>query len=123
MTDAVKTRYLVVHMTDPTAEQWDDEVDSPALQRWIDAGRTGERWELDGSPVGDRDTARSVVTRNGEVIVTDGPFPEQKEWFMGFDWIEAESIDEAVAIVSTHPSTKIGRLYVVPAAPLPEGVN
>jgi hypothetical protein len=116
------TRFLVIHMTDPTAAEWDPAVDSPALQRWIDAG-VDSGWEISGSPIADRSTARSVVSRGGELIVTDGPFPEIKEWFAGFDWIEAESLDAAIEIVSTHPSTKVNRLYVVPAAALPEGVN
>jgi hypothetical protein len=110
-------QYLVVHMTDRDGEGWDDATDIARLDDWIaDTKATGRN--LGGSPVGERDEAKAVAVRGGEVVVTDGPFPEFKEWFMGYDLISADSMQEAVDIVATHPSAKLGKLYVLPAVPL-----
>jgi hypothetical protein len=37
----------------------------------------------------------TVRVRNGETLVTDGPFAETKEQLGGFYLIEAETLDEA----------------------------
>src|SRR5665213_244358 len=37
-----------------------------------------------GLPLQSQDTATTVRLRNGERIVTDGPFAETKEWLAGF---------------------------------------
>ncbi|WP_073457593.1 YciI family protein [Pseudonocardia thermophila] len=42
-------------------------------------------------------TATVVRTRDGEVLVTDGPFAEAKEHLGGFLVISAEDLDEALA--------------------------
>ncbi|GAA4171340.1 YciI family protein [Gryllotalpicola koreensis] len=107
------TQYLLLHVTDPSAEPWDDLVDPGLLTDWLDE-RRDDRQPHRGSPIGTRGQAKSVAVRGGEVQVTDGPFPEFKEWFMGYDLIDADSMEDAVRIAATHPSAKIGRLYVLP---------
>lgn len=107
------TQYLLLHVTDPTAEAWDDEQDPAKLDSWVVARRETPLGHH-GSPIGTRRQAKSVAVRGGETQVTDGPFPEFKEWFMGYDLIEADSMEEAVTIAAGHPSAKIGRLYVLP---------
>lgn len=42
------------------------------------------------------DTATVVRSENGEVLTTDGPFPEAKEQIGGFWIIEAADLDEAL---------------------------
>jgi hypothetical protein len=56
-------------------------------------------------PVG---TARSVRVRDGEPVVTDGPFAETKEVLGGFYIIDAESQDEAEQIAARIPSARMG---------------
>jgi hypothetical protein len=46
------------------------------------------------------DTATVVRVANGEVITTDGPFVESKEYLGGFYIIEARDLDEALAWAS-----------------------
>jgi hypothetical protein len=43
------------------------------------------------------DIATVVHAENGEVLTTDGPFPEAKEQIGGFWIIEAADLDEALA--------------------------
>ena len=61
-----------------------------------------------GSQLQPTDTARSVRVKNGETIVTDGPFAETKEALGGFYVIEADSTAEAAAIAARVPSARMG---------------
>lgn len=62
------------------------------------SGALGSGFELD-SPT----TAKTVRVRDGETLVTDGPFAETKEQIGGLMEIEAEDLDEAIAIASQIP--------------------
>jgi hypothetical protein len=54
------------------------------------------------------DTARSVRVKNGERIVTDGPFADTKEVLGGFYLVEAASPAEAEEIAARIPSARMG---------------
>ena len=46
-------------------------------------------------------TATSVQVRDGKSLVTDGPFAETREQLGGFLLINAQDLDEAIAIASS----------------------
>ncbi len=50
----------------------------------------------------------SIRPRNGQPLVTDGPFAETKEQIGAFFIIEAVDIDEAVQVASKHPAAVLG---------------
>jgi hypothetical protein len=62
------------------------------------SGALGAGFELD-SPK----TARTVRVRDGQTLVTDGPFSETKEQIGGLMEIEAEDLDAAIAIAARIP--------------------
>lgn len=62
------------------------------------------------------DTATSLRVRNGQLLATDGPFAETKEYLGGFVVIEAKDLNEAIRLMSTHPWTRTGCLEVRPLA-------
>jgi hypothetical protein len=62
------------------------------------AGKIGFGAELD-SP----STAKTVRVRDGETIVTDGPYAETKEQIGGVVVLNAEDLDEAIAIAARIP--------------------
>ena len=66
-------------------------------------------YELDG-----RDTAKVVRVRNGERIVTDGPFAETKEIVGGVFVIDLPDLDEAIRLASLVPTTEHGSLEIRP---------
>lgn len=106
-------QYLVIHLTDETGAALAPDEDRRMLESWIDEGvRAGTVGE--GAPVAGRDRAKAVVVRDGRTIITDGPFPEFKEWFAGYDLIEAESIDEVAAFMAKHPTALAGRVLILP---------
>jgi len=55
--------------------------------------------------------AKSIRTRGGRQMVTDGPFIETKEQLGSFFIVEADSIEEAVAVASLHPGAIFGEQY------------
>jgi hypothetical protein len=59
-------------------------------------------------------TATTVQVRDGETIVTDGPFAETKEALGGYYLIEAESLDEAIEWAARIPSARDGKIEVRP---------
>jgi hypothetical protein len=62
------------------------------------AGKIGFGAELD-SPK----TAKTVRVRDGETVVTDGPFAETKEQIGGVVVLNAEDLDDAIAIAARIP--------------------
>ncbi len=69
---------------------------------WIAAlaasGRLRDRRELQ-SP----STATTVRVRNGEAIVTDGPFVESKEAIGGYVIVDVDDLDVALELASSWP--------------------
>jgi len=60
------------------------------------------------------ETATTVRVRDGETLVTDGPFAETKEQLGGYYLIEAKDADEAIAIAGRIPGAKYGSIEVRP---------
>jgi hypothetical protein len=48
-------------------------------------------------------TAKTVRVREGETIVTDGPFAETKEQIGGVMVLDADDLDEAISIAARIP--------------------
>lgn len=80
---------------DPTA--WVEETTARGVRL------LGERLRPDA----DTTTVRVV---DGEMLVTDGPFAEVREQIGGFDLIEVDSHDEAVAVAAAHPAARTGAI-------------
>ena len=86
---------------EPTIEQWLTEVE-------------GKR--LDGSALRPVHDATTVRTRGDEVLLTDGPFAETREYIAGYDVIECADLDDAIQIASRHPVARFGAVEVRPFA-------
>ena len=71
-----------------------------------------------GAPLQPTTTARAVRVRDGEQLVTDGPFAETKEQLGGYFLIEAESDDEAVRWAAKIPAARYGTIEVRPVLPV-----
>jgi hypothetical protein len=64
------------------------------------------------------DSARKAVTlrtKDGAVVITDGPFAETKEMLGGILLLEARDMDHAVALMSKHPGARMGPWEIRPA--------
>jgi hypothetical protein len=58
--------------------------------------------------------ASTVRVRDSKPVVTDGPFAETKEQLGGYFLIDAEDLDEAIAIVGRIPGARYGSVEVRP---------
>ncbi len=59
-------------------------------------------------------TATTVRLRNGERMITDGPFAETKEQLGGYYLINAKDLDEAITWAGKCPGAKNGTVEVRP---------
>src|SRR5438105_107273 len=59
-------------------------------------------------------TATTVRNRNGELIMTDGPFAETKEFLGGFTILNARDLNEALQLASKLPAVRLGTIEVRP---------
>ena len=59
-------------------------------------------------------SATTVRVRDGETLLTDGPFAEIKEHLGGYFLLECADLDEAVRWVATIPGSSIGAVEVRP---------
>ena len=75
--------------------------------------------EFAGKELDDIRTAKTVRVRDGEVLVTDGPFAETKEQIGGFFDIRLPDLDTAIAYAETIPASKYGSVEVRPVVERP----
>jgi hypothetical protein len=52
--------------------------------------------------------------RDGKTLTVDGPFAETKEQLGGYYLVEAENLDQAVAIAARIPGARNGSIEVRP---------
>jgi hypothetical protein len=69
---------------------------------------------LGGNPLTPTSTATTVRVRDGQQLVTDGPFAETKEQLGGYYLIEATDLDDAIKIAAKIPGAKDGSIEVRP---------
>ena len=72
------------------------------LPAWIEE-MDGRGVRLLGRELDLPDTAATVRVRDGETLVSDGPFAETKEFIAGFDVFECADLDEAIEVGSKSP--------------------
>ena len=111
-------RYLLLiaeeePVTPPTEADWAAMVDEYlAYTRWLQ-----ERgWYGGGEALQPPTTATTVSVRDGQRIVTDGPFAETKEQLGGYFLLEAPSLDDAIEAAARIPGARTGRVEVRPIA-------
>ncbi|MFD3559910.1 YciI family protein [Streptomyces sp. NPDC058686] len=100
----------------------DDEKVSPSNEE-LEADPTHQAWLADldrrgGMLVGARlrpvVDATTVRVRDGETLVSDGPFAETKDFVGGFVIVECGDLDEAIAIAEGHPYARWGGVEIRP---------
>jgi hypothetical protein len=66
------------------------------------------------SPLHPTATATSVRVRDGKPMVTDGPFAETREQLGGYYIIDADNLDDAIALAARHPGARFGAVEIRP---------
>jgi hypothetical protein len=89
---------------------------SQEIPKWSDLfawmgqkGIQSEGLELDGPG-----KAKTVRVRDGEALVTDGPYVETKEQIGGYFLVELDDLDEAIELASRIPVAQKGSVEIRP---------
>ncbi|MFC9628540.1 YciI family protein [Streptomyces mirabilis] len=78
-------------------------ADDPRFTSYIDEVRSRDIVK-GGARLRPATDATTVRVQGDEVLLSDGPFVESKEYVAGFDLIEVADLDEAIALASRHPA-------------------
>ncbi|MFO0426223.1 MAG: YciI family protein [Planctomyces sp.] len=74
---------------------------------------------LSAAPLHPISTAMCVRVRDGQRVVSDGPYAETKEQLAGYFLIEVASLDEAISVAARIPGTTRGTTEIRPIIELP----
>jgi hypothetical protein len=104
-------KYLMIVCFDPTV-QAPETNDDAETDDWV-SEMDGRGVRLEGRPLSPEE-ATTVRVRNGEVLVSDGPFAETKELMVGYDMLDCANLDEAIEVASKHPLARRGAMELRP---------
>jgi hypothetical protein len=103
---------LLIHHGDspvPGTPDWDDLPEAEKAQIYKDYQALNETPGVTaGEGLDSPETATTVRVKDGETLITDGPFAETKEALNGFCTYEAEDLDAAIAIAAKIPAARLG---------------
>jgi hypothetical protein len=94
------------------------ELRAASLPRWyalFDELRRADP-NVTGKELDSRLTAKVVQKRDGELVVTDGPYAETKELIGGLFLIDLPDLDEAIRLAAHIPAADDGSIEIRPIA-------
>src|SRR4051812_26683064 len=99
-------KYMLFVCSDPEPDT--DTAAVPDVEAWVQENDAAGR-RLQGDVLVPPASATTVRVRQGELLVTDGPFAETREVIVGYDLLECADLDEAIAVARAHPMARAGR--------------
>jgi hypothetical protein len=115
-------KFMLLHAVDESRlENLPPQVEGE-LAAWAEE-MVGRGIELDGARLHRTADATTVRLVEGKVEVTDGPFAETKEQVAGYDVLDCDDLDTAIAVAAAHPTLHVGAIEVRafgPGMPDPE---
>jgi hypothetical protein len=110
---------ILIHSNPQSLELWETLTDQQRrdfgkahMKLSEELAESGELVVSEG--LADPEKARWVSARDGETIVSDGPFAEVKEHLAGFLLIECESFERAIEWASKVPDALLREVEVRP---------
>jgi hypothetical protein len=112
----VGMRYILLIHGDEHA--WDALSDAERADQYERYGKLQREMEehshyVAGDEIAPADSAKVLRTRNGETIVTDGPFAETKEQFGGYFVVDCD-LETALGYAAKIPAAEGGSIEVRP---------
>jgi hypothetical protein len=80
----------------------------------LDETLTAEGVQRGGEALQPTTQATSVRVRDGQVMVTDGPFAETREQLGGYYVIEADDLETAIGVARRIPAAREGTVEIRP---------
>ena len=108
-------KYMLMFWVDEAAEVTadDDAAMMIAVKAWVEQ-MTERGVRLHGGPLRSAGEAKIVRVRDGELLVSDGPFAETKEQIGGYDVVECTDLDAAIGVAAGHPLARTAKVEVRP---------
>jgi hypothetical protein len=103
--------FLALVYGDPdTWESLSDDDRSAAYEGYVAVSRDAQAAGalVDASELESPDAATSVRVRNGDAVVTDGPYAEVKESLGGYYLLSCDTIDDAIGWAAKIPAAWTG---------------
>lgn len=90
---------------------------APTMDQWL---AEAERRDADrgGAPLRLPDEAVTVRVRDGETLLTHGPYAELAEQVYGYGLLRAPDLDAAIELAGAHPAAGLGAIEIRPLWPL-----
>jgi hypothetical protein len=110
-------KYMLLIYDNPDTREVFFGVDSEPLMKEMEAimAELRESGELiSTAPLADPVNTRTVRSRDGVPVITDGPLAEAKEHFGGYLIVDCESVERATEIAARWPSSRFAPLEVRP---------
>jgi hypothetical protein len=113
-------KYMLIHYIDEALlDAWEDGEDEESPEQERERQAWDEEMEARGILVGGGvlTVPRSSTTlrvREGELLITDGPFTETKEQIAGYSVLECTDLDQAIEVASRHPTARFGTFELRP---------
>ncbi len=110
-------RYLLLIYGDETvwAEATPEQMEATMVAHTAFSEATGGEGILrGGEALQPTATATTVRVRDGEAMLTDGPFAEAREQLGGFYIVECDTLDEAIGAARRVPEALYGAVEVRP---------
>ena len=104
----------LIYGDEKTWEGAGDDERKAVYGRYRAFGESAGEKVVGGAELASTSAATTVRVRDGETIVTDGPFAETKEQLGGFYVLECGSLDEAVELAQRIPLADKGSVEIRP---------
>ncbi|MGC4979401.1 MULTISPECIES: nuclear transport factor 2 family protein [unclassified Streptomyces] len=101
-------KYMLLVCGDDTA----DASGMAPVEPWVEELGAQRGVRLHGHRLRLPADAVTVRVRDGEVLRTDGPFAETKEYVAGFDILDCADMEEAIEAAAKHPVATIGAMEI-----------
>ena len=108
-------KYMLLFWVDESGEITADEdaAQIVAVKSWVEE-MTERGITLSGGSLCSAREAKIARVRDGELLITDGPFAETKEQIGGYVVIESADLDAALRIAAEHPLARTAQVEVRP---------
>jgi hypothetical protein len=113
-------KFMLIHYIDETLlNEWEDGEGGENPEEDRELREWDEEMEARGILVGGGALkaprwTTTLRVRDGELLVTDGPFAEAKEQIAGYSVLECTDVDQAVEVASRHPTARFGTFELRP---------
>ena len=117
-------KYLILIYSNPASRAiWDGFSDEQRAEGFRYYNALAEELAASGELIvsealDDASLTRRVLVRDGQTVVSDGPFAEAKELLAGFFLLECRSAERAVEIAARVPEAELGLVEVRPVLEL-----